>query len=227
MITAEQRARYAKTERLRQARRTPEQRESDRDKRRAYTAKNREKFQRYMYYYNKRYHAANRKKHNESSKRWGDLNRDHKREKDREYAQANKASKKDYDAARFKQNSTAVRERASAWFQAHKNDPEFMVKARARSNKRRALKKAASVNLKGINNFIKGVFSKPFAFCYYCGKRTSTKLIHFDHIVALAKGGLHSVENLCVSCAACNLSKGAKPLLEWARENAEQQLLNL
>lgn len=177
--------------------------------------------------YNKRYYAANKEAHNKQTKRWADLNRERKRAKDREYGKANKARKKAYDAARFKQNAVAVRARASAYFQKHKDDPDFKAKMRVRSDRRRALKKAATVNLAGIRSFIASTYKKPTAICYYCNKRVPSRTVHFDHVIALSKGGAHSVENLCVSCSACNLSKGAKPLLEWARDNASQQLLNL
>lgn len=59
----------------------------------------------------------------------------------------------------------------------------------------------------------------------YCEKTISTKNIHFDHIVALIKGGPHSVENLCVSCSRCNRSKGAKTIKEWLQSG--QQFLNI
>jgi Restriction endonuclease len=118
-------------------------------------------------------------------------------------------------------NADYIREKQRAYYKAH---PEIYFAA---VRKRRALKKAAAVNLKGIQRFIEQVRSKPFAHCYYCHARVPSMEVHLDHIVALSKGGAHAVENLCVACAPCNLSKGAKPLLEWARENATQQLLNL
>jgi len=48
--------------------------------------------------------------------------------------------------------------------------------------------------------------------CAYCG---STENLTIDHIVALADGGSHSLDNLTVACMSCNCSKGAKPLIEW------------
>jgi 5-methylcytosine-specific restriction endonuclease McrA len=96
---------------------------------------------------------------------------------------------------------------------------------RAKLDQRRAIEKASSENLKAIVAFRESVKSKPFATCYYCEKTISTKNIHFDHIVALIKGGPHSVENLCVSCSRCNRSKGAKTIKEWLQTG--QQFLNI
>lgn len=85
------------------------------------------------------------------------------------------------------------------------------------SHKRRALKKSAAVNLRSIQAWMKSVKQRTFSTCYYCGSRVRSSDIHFDHIVALSTGGPHSVENLCVSCAPCNLSKNAKSVTEWLK----------
>ena len=93
--------------------------------------------------------------------------------------------------------------------------------------RRRALRVAASINLAGIQAFVASVKGKKTVRCYYCDSRIATSAVHFDHIIPLSKGGQHSVDNLCVSCEACNTSKGAKPLSEWARVAIPQQLLCL
>lgn len=42
--------------------------------------------------------------------------------------------------------------------------------------------------------------------CEYCGKPFE----HLDHTIPLSKGGLHCLDNLTISCARCNISKGNK-----------------
>lgn len=93
--------------------------------------------------------------------------------------------------------------------------------------KYRALKRQAAVNLRGIKDFVLSVKSKPFATCYYCNSRTPTDKIHFDHVVPLSKGGPHSVENLCVSCGFCNMSKHDKTVADWMKTRIGQHALNL
>lgn len=44
--------------------------------------------------------------------------------------------------------------------------------------------------------------------CVYCGNCSGP--FHIDHIIPVAKGGTDVLSNLCVSCRACNLSKGAR-----------------
>ena len=43
--------------------------------------------------------------------------------------------------------------------------------------------------------------------CAYCN---ADFWDHMDHIVPLAKGGRHSIENVAPSCAKCNYAKGTK-----------------
>ena len=51
--------------------------------------------------------------------------------------------------------------------------------------------------------------------CYWCNDSFAPKSCHSDHIVALAIGGRHSSDNMCISCSPCNLSKSARPLNAW------------
>ncbi|WP_454333449.1 HNH endonuclease [Streptomyces glaucescens] len=48
--------------------------------------------------------------------------------------------------------------------------------------------------------------------CAYCGGFAT----HLDHVEPLSKGGADVEANIVPACAACNLSKGAKTLAEWA-----------
>jgi len=52
--------------------------------------------------------------------------------------------------------------------------------------------------------------------CYWCGVSLKGKKVHIDHYVPLSKGGEHTLSNLVVSCASCNLSKHAKDPLVFA-----------
>jgi 5-methylcytosine-specific restriction endonuclease McrA len=103
-----------------------------------------------------------------------------------------------------------------------KKHPE---KWKANNHNRRALVRASTVNLKKIEAWMASIMAKPSASCYWCGASVSKSNLHFDHIVALSKGGPHSVENLCVSCAPCNLSKHNKDVVAWIRVG--QQVLSL
>lgn len=49
--------------------------------------------------------------------------------------------------------------------------------------------------------------------CAYCGNNSEP--IHWDHVLPLARGGGTTKGNLLPACAPCNLSKGAKTVMEW------------
>lgn len=51
--------------------------------------------------------------------------------------------------------------------------------------------------------------------CYWCGWPCETDY-HVDHIQPLSKGGLNTVDNICIACPKCNLQKGAMTPDEWA-----------
>ncbi|MFE4367961.1 MULTISPECIES: HNH endonuclease [unclassified Streptomyces] len=48
--------------------------------------------------------------------------------------------------------------------------------------------------------------------CAYC---PDGRAEHLDHVVPLSKGGTDTADNMVPACAKCNLSKGAKTLMEW------------
>lgn len=51
--------------------------------------------------------------------------------------------------------------------------------------------------------------------CTYCGNLDN---ITIDHIVALSRGGSHSIGNITSACKSCNFSKGSKTIMEWKKK---------
>lgn len=84
--------------------------------------------------------------------------------------------------------------------------------------KRRSLKRGASVrDLEAIKMWTRSITSSVAFRCYYCNRMVSSMDVHFDHILPLSKFKIHNITNLCASCPACNLSKGAKLPSEWIK----------
>ena len=50
--------------------------------------------------------------------------------------------------------------------------------------------------------------------CIYCGSKENLSL---DHIVPLARSGMHCEDNLVVARGHCNSSKGSNPLIDWLK----------
>lgn len=48
--------------------------------------------------------------------------------------------------------------------------------------------------------------------CAYCGQRRDLTM---DHVVPLARGGIHGIGNVVAACGSCNSSKNDRLLIEW------------
>ena len=59
-----------------------------------------------------------------------------------------------------------------------------------------------------------GLYSEQGGVCYLCGGSFQFSEMECDHVIPLAKGGLHDKSNLKMACSFCNRSKGAKTLKE-------------
>lgn len=141
----------------------------------------------------------------------------------------------EYKKAYQKKNKLRIKAKARAWRLANVDairekdrirsikDPSRM---RRHHLKRRAIKKGANIGDTAIiSAWEKKWHTKVFVACYWCKQPTRVTDCHTDHIVPLSKGGLHSVENLCISCGSCNLSKGSSDPNEWNQQLKEPVLL--
>lgn len=108
-------------------------------------------------------------------------------------------------------------------------DPEYKAKALARQRERdrrryaedpayKARKQAASTRRRlfyGQGSLTEAewiVLSQMYrGLCAYCP--TPAEVV--DHVDPLAGGGAHTAANVVPACAACNLSKGDRLLIEW------------
>lgn len=145
--------------------------------------------------YRANYHAKNRGTENAANRLRANANRDAVRASGREYYRNNR---------RKCLSSASVR---------HANNPEL---SRIRAGRRRAVLRGAIIgDQQVVSAFYAFVKNSGRLLCYWCGAITKRQERHVDHIVALARGGSHSIENLCCSCATCNFSKGSKPQEEF------------
>jgi len=129
-------------------------------------------------------------------------------------ARKHRASNKAKCAARVKawmeRNKDHVKARKKVYYAKNPH------KLREQTNRRRARELGARIgDCALISKWEKSWRSKPRVTCYWCTKTFRGKDCHTDHIVPLEKGGAHAIENVCISCAPCNLSKQAKPLEKW------------
>lgn len=107
---------------------------------------------------------------------------------------------------------TCIKEKCKV---SNKKRSEYMkIAIKASQHKRRAAKaKGSGVLASDILEKLKYQDYK----CVYC-KADISASHHMDHIMPLALGGEHSVENIQCTCATCNFRKSAKHPDEWMLE---------
>lgn len=133
------------------------------------------------------------------------------------YYAANKAKILARQKQRRMENAEALnskeRERAKRFRREH---PE---KARLAANlgahRRYSRKLGTQINEAGIKAWMKQIRKLPFTRCHWCGTKVKGRTVHFDHVVALSKGGTHTIGNLCASCPDCNQHKSSRAIADW------------
>jgi len=104
------------------------------------------------------------------------------------------------------------------WRKAHKkhiaeyNRQYKMANPQQAANRRRRARKR-NVMVEYIDEQL--IYNRDGHACVYCKDARDLTL---DHVVALARGGAHSYDNLVVACRSCNSSKGVKDVGEWLGE---------
>lgn len=127
-------------------------------------------------------------------------------------------------AAWARQWRSRNKDKVSKWNKRWKINNPSKVKVN-RVRRKALIRNATFGNELGVAAFISKLHKRKSFLCYYCKERFPVCRLHVDHVVALANGGHHSIENLCSSCDSCNLKKNAKPISEIQFLN--QPLLSL
>ncbi len=149
---------------------------------------------------------------------WGKTNRDRKNELHRRWMAAHPGIKRTYKKTpdnpvtkkRWAQ-ANPEKTRASGRAYYRRNPEHFKIKVRNRYARKIAAKGKHSVS------DVRQILKEQRGRCAYCRDKLS-KGYHVDHILALANGGANDRTNLQILCGPCNLSKGAKHPLHFARE---------
>lgn len=110
-------------------------------------------------------------------------------------------------------NRLKLREKSREYY---RNNREKEIQRQLhRNHLRRAQINSTVVDLAGIKRWMSEVRSKPFSRCHWCGTKVSGRRIYFDHIIALSRGGSHTIGNLCATCCNCNQTKNARLISDW------------
>ncbi len=128
-------------------------------------------------------------------------------------SQAGKAAAKLYRERRREE----IRVYALAWHRRHPDaqakyskdyyerlGEKALVRSRAKTTKRRALKRGASSAVTFTREYI---MERDNYRCHICGKRVKPGDAHLDHLIPLSAGGPHTPENVRLAHSFCNLSR--------------------
>lgn len=88
---------------------------------------------------------------------------------------------------------------------SYKRNPEATLRG---GRKYRAVKKGATTERVTKQDYA-ALLAAQEGRCAYCRDVIAEGDLHWDHKVPLSRGGEHNRRNLCASCSACNLRKGA------------------
>ena len=159
----------------------------------------------YQRAYDKKYRVANAAKIKAYLKAYNEANAARVRVAQDIYNEAHADEIKAYSEAHYAAHREQIKARSLAWKRA--NPERASELSRECIGRRRARKNGAIVTKADYAV----ILAKYGMRCHICGLDILTRAdLHFDHVIPLAKGGVHSPENILPSHAFCNLSKGVR-----------------
>lgn len=187
----------------------------------------------------KKYREENKTKIYQSKKEYREKNIDIIRIKKKEYRNNNKEKISKRDKEYREKNKEKIRENKKLYYEANKEyvlskNKEYQKRNRVRLNKylleysktkigsasklntrhkRRTVIKNGDVTTQQLKELYSTVKN-----CYWCNIKLTKNNTHLDHFVPLSKGGLHTIDNLVLSCSCCNLKKSNKDPYQFAQE---------
>ena len=144
------------------------------------------------------------------SNAWKENNRERSREITREWKAANPTAGLEWHQS----NRNKSRSAAKRYYQ--KNKSAAKERATLSGRKRRAQKKGSGGTHTAAD--LREILKAQNYRCAYCPADLRKVKRHVDHIKPLSAGGSNDKTNIQYLCQPCNLSKGAKDPIAFARE---------
>ncbi len=176
----------------------------------------------------RRYYQENKERIKANVCRYRQENKEKVQAGKRKYRQENKEKLKEKDALYYKENRERIRKRGTEYTAAHSeenrsrmatwvvnNKERHLANAKVANHRRRA--RIAKVGGKFTKADIRNLYASQGAKCYYCSVGIEEEY-HIDHMLPLHRGGSNWLENLCLACVPCNLSKHTKTAEEFIEQ---------
>lgn len=155
----------------------------------------------------KEYYKKNTEKVAVRGKEWRENNKERKAATNKEWNIANaeriSIQKKQYNALNKEKNVARGK--------AYRQTPMGKAVNKNSKHKRRTIERKGDVTTQQLLELQQNAKG-----CYWCECSLKNKAVHIDHYVALSRGGEHTLSNLVVACATCNIQKHAKDPIYFA-----------
>ena len=201
-------------------------REKLREKNRQYRSANREKLREKK----RRHRAANRDQAREYYRQYRAANLDKMREQSREQQRrrwaANREQARERQRRRYAENRGKIREQNRIWRAANNDKIREQDRLRRAANNdkmreqdRRRYRQRGG---KKPRRYADQIAARDGWLCSYCGKLLMGCAYHVDHRWPVSRANtypgndINELDNLCLACPDCNLSKGAHTAEEFA-----------
>jgi len=151
----------------------------------------------------------------EAQRLWYLRNREMLIQRARDWKEKNKERKQELSRKRYQETKETVKKRSHDWYHSNKEKAAKRQRNWSKKNpeKHNAIRSAQRARKKKLTPTLSPE-EKLLLDRFYLHATLLTKLLkiphHVDHIIPLAKGGLHHPSNLNVIPASVNLRKGIK-----------------
>ena len=172
-------------------------------------------------HYRQRRYEANPEREKETARRWREANPERKKETNRLWNEANP----EYAREWYEANPERAKETNRRWQEANPERKKETNRRWGEANSER--KKENNARRRARKRGQQGVVTRGYRArlmaaqkgrCGFCAKPFGPdRKPHVDHMTPLAQGGLHEDSNLQLLCAPCNMSKGAKTHVAFAK----------
>lgn len=160
--------------------------------------------------YQKRIYQEKRTEKLEYQKKYAKKNADKIREYHKKWCQENAERKREVQKKYYLENREQHRERQKKWNEANR---ELLRAIDSNKRDRRRAKMKSNGTFKVTTKDAKKLYQKN---CVFCGTYEN---IVIDHVIPIAKGGVHGIGNLQPLCHSCNARKSDKYMMQFKMES--------
>ena len=159
----------------------------------------------------------------EKVKAYREATKEHRADKKKQWDEKNAVHRKEYRKKIYEENAEAYREYGRQYHRDNRENRLIYLKKWKANNpdklkaqyQRKHIKRRARIGtiIERIN--YDAIYERDKGLCQLCGDPVVREKMTLDHIIPLAKGGIHSQSNVQLAHRGCNSKKGTKSMEEF------------